>query len=61
MIPDEIKLGDTVVIDCSGEFGTVIGTAQYIASEDTMLIRYRAGDGRAVESWWPVSAISKKS
>jgi hypothetical protein len=53
----EFKLGGAVMITCSGERGRIIGLAQYEESGPDALIRYRAADGRAVESWWKISAI----
>ena len=50
-------IGAQVKIKCSGEQGEVIGFAQYSESCDQALIRYQAADGRAVQSWWDVSAI----
>lgn len=46
-------------IECSGEEGEVIGRAEYASGEDQYLVRYKAGDGRAVESWWAESALTK--
>lgn len=45
-------------IDASGETGEVIGRADYSYSECSYLLRYRAGDGRAVEAWWTESALT---
>lgn len=39
------------------ERGEVIARAEYQHTENNYLIRYRAGDGRQVESWWGESAI----
>jgi hypothetical protein len=39
------------------EVGTVIGRAEYTHSERAYLVRYKAGDGRQVESWWGESAL----
>lgn len=50
-------IGDKVKIAVSGEEGEVIGRAEYAASEDSYYLRYKAGDGRAIEAWWPVSAL----
>lgn len=50
-------LGNTVTIKCSGEAGRVIGRAEYENSENSYFVRYRAGDGRAVETWWNESAL----
>ncbi|MEM7211877.1 MAG: hypothetical protein AAF479_08295 [Pseudomonadota bacterium] len=55
----KFELDDDVVIDCSGETGTIIGRAEYAASDNDYLIRYAAGDGRAVQQWWTETSISK--
>lgn len=57
---DEIfkyPLGHKVLIAVSGESGDVIGRAEYTTSEVSYLVRYRAGDGRAVEAWWQEDAL----
>ena len=54
----KFSLGQQVSIACSGEGGEVIGRAEYTTSENSYLVRYHAGDGRAVESWWQESALS---
>lgn len=41
----------------SDETGTVIGRAEYAHSENCYYVRYKAGDGRQVESWQGESAI----
>lgn len=51
------QLGDTVVIECSGETGEVIGQGRFIHSEDTFRVRYKSADGHAVEAWWDENAI----
>lgn len=51
-------LGDRVHMTESAEVGTIIGRAQYQTSENTYLVRYRAGDGRQTECWWGESAIN---
>lgn len=48
---------DKVKISCSGERGVVVGYAQYKNHQDQALVRYMAGDGRAVEAWWDVDAL----
>lgn len=53
----KFDLKSSVKIVCSGEFGEIIARAQYADGEDQYLIRYKAGDGRAVEAWWGVTAI----
>jgi hypothetical protein len=55
----EFKLGEIVTIAVSSEHGEVIGRAEYPASPNQYLVRYRAGDGRAVESWWQEEALAK--
>lgn len=53
----KFDLKQVVKISESGETGTVIGRAEYDLGEDSYLIRYKAADGRAVESWWRDSAL----
>lgn len=53
----KFSLGQQVVNSVSDEAGEVIGRAEYTTSENSYLVRYRAGDGRAVDSWWQESAI----
>lgn len=47
-----------VVIAISGECGQVVGRAEYPFSENQYLVRYKCADGRAVENWWPKSALT---
>lgn len=54
----KFSLDAEVTISCSGEMGTIIGRAEYTAAENYYFVRYRAADGRAVEAWWPESALS---
>lgn len=54
----KFRLGDEVAIAASGETGEVIGRAEYSNAEDGYLVRYKAGDGRATESWWGESALT---
>lgn len=53
----QFALNDEVTIAASGESGTIIARAEYSASAPQYLIRYKAADGRAVESWWNEDAI----
>lgn len=53
----EFELNQQVSLRCSGEQGNVIGRAEYIESTPSYYIRYKAADGRAVESWWSGSAL----
>lgn len=55
----KFNLGDSVKITASGETGIVRGRAQYIGSEDSYLVHYKAADGRAVSDWWTESLLSK--
>lgn len=50
-------LGTNVTITASGETGEVIGRAEFTNSEPSYSIRYKAADGRAIESWWGESAL----
>ena len=52
------EMNQSLQIACSGETGTVVGRAQYTTGEDTYLLRYKCADGRAVEGWWPESALT---
>lgn len=57
----ELKLKDIAVIKVSGEKGEVIGIANYAyAPEAQYYIRYKCGDGRAIEAWWAESALTKQ-
>lgn len=53
----EIQLNDQVRITASREEGLVIGVATYLNAEPQALVRYCAGDRRAVERWWGFSAL----
>jgi hypothetical protein len=53
----KLGLGSKVRIEVSGEEGTVEGRAEYRSIENQYYVRYKAGDGRAVEAWWSESAI----
>lgn len=57
MKPFAFELNQIVVITASGETGTVTGRAEYTACENNYYVRYKAGDGRAVEVWWAESAL----
>lgn len=54
----KFELKTEAIITVSGEIGTIIARAEYDESENQYFLRYRAADGRAVESWWCESAIS---
>jgi len=53
----KFKLNEPVTIAASGEQGIIIGRAEYVHSENSYLLRYKAADGRAQESWWTESAL----
>jgi len=50
--------GQAVVIAVSGEKGTIQGRTEYMESANQYSVRYKAGDGRAVEAWWEESALA---
>lgn len=56
---DELKfeLSASVVIEASGESGTVIGRSHFQNADPSYLVRYKASDGRAVEQWWAEDAL----
>jgi len=53
----KFDLCNQVAIAISGEIGEVIGRAEYGHSENTYYLRYKSADGRAIEAWWPESAL----
>lgn len=53
----KFDLDQTVRIKCSSEVGEVIGRAVFTFSEPSYMLRYKSGDGRAIESWWYESAL----
>lgn len=54
----EFKLKDKVSLE-SGEAGVVIGRAHFVDSNPQYQVRYKAGDGRMIESWWYESALQR--
>lgn len=54
----KLGLGDTASISASHEQGTIIARTEYLNSEPSYLLRYKANDGRAVEAWWQESALT---
>lgn len=58
MKPFKFELMQNLAVSCSEEQGTVIGRAEYSQNENSYLLRYKAADGRAVESWWGESALT---
>lgn len=53
----KFALCDKVAICVSDERGVVIGRAEYANAENGYLVRYKAADGQAIESWWGESAL----
>jgi hypothetical protein len=53
----KFKLGQVLSIGVSLETGFVVARAEYMNQENQYLLRYKAADGRAVEQWWPQSAL----
>lgn len=53
----KLDLQQIAKISESGETGTIIGRAKYTYCENQYLLRYKAADGRAVESWWSESSL----
>lgn len=53
----KFELGQQAQIKASSEQGEVIGRAEYLNTENAYLLRYKSGDGRAVEAWWSASAL----
>ena len=51
------ELREKVAVIVSGEAGEVVGRAEYSTGEPQYYVRYKAADGRAVESWWPGEAL----
>ena len=49
-----------VFIVVSKEHCLVIGKAAFTESENQYYLRYKNGQGVAVESWWNESALSEK-
>jgi len=55
----KFELGGIAAILVTGgtEAGVVIGRAEYLRSNSSYLLRYKANDGRAVEQWWSEEAL----
>lgn len=53
----KFDLQQVVSIATSKEQGVIIGRAEYVAAENSYLMRYAAADGRAAEQWWAESAL----
>lgn len=57
MSPFMFDLGQTVTIASSGEIGQIQSRAEHLNAEPSYYLRYKAADGRAVESWWTQNAL----
>jgi len=56
------ELESPVKLVMSGERGEILGRAEYAkVDEPSYYVRYLAGDGRLVESWWDEGAIEADS
>lgn len=55
---EQIQIGTLVAINCSGEIGKVVATAEYDSGLKQALVRYKNSQGVAVEQWWDISALS---
>ncbi len=53
----KFELNQTVMIKASGEFGQIIGRAEYVDSKPLYHVHYKCADGRAVTQWWGESLI----
>lgn len=54
----KFDLKQSVRIIASGEQGIVIGRSEHTAVDNQYNVRYKCGDGRAVEAWWTQTALS---
>lgn len=54
----KFDLGQRVVINVSGEVGTVIARCEYLKNEPTYELRYVRATGTATQRIWPESALS---
>jgi len=54
----KFELNEPVKIDVSGEAGTVIGRAEYVASSPLYFVLIKSADGRAVTAWWEANFLS---
>ena len=55
--PTTFHLGDKVRLAVSGERGEVVGIAIYSEQPESYYVRYKAADGRQVETWWMAGAL----
>ena len=57
MSPFLFNLGQSLKISASGESGIVTGRCEFLSGQPQYLLRYKAADGRAVESFWGQDAL----
>lgn len=55
------ELDDKVRLIETEEWGTVIGRAEYLCSENNYYIRYKDATGKQVITWWVESSIRSYS
>lgn len=53
----KFDLDAAVAIEVSGERGKIVARAEYVNGDPQYLVRYKAADGRAIESWWVQDAL----
>lgn len=56
----KFPLGVELILKVSDEKGECIGRAQYVNAENQYQLRYKDGNGCAVESWWGESALHRE-
>jgi hypothetical protein len=54
----KFELGQIVRVAGGNETGKIIGRGEYDTAQNTYYVRYVAGDGRAVETWWGEDALT---
>lgn len=55
----EFELQQPVGLIESDEEGQIVARAEYVNQDNCYLVRYKAADGRQVESWWSEDAIKR--
>jgi hypothetical protein len=53
----KFEIGDLVIVPTRTEAGTVVGRAEYVATENSYLVRYRSLEGHPSEAWCGESAL----
>lgn len=57
----KFNMNDTVTLVTSKEYGTVVGRAEFRATENSYLVLYCANDGLQVQKWWDESTLALTS